>query len=216
MDLSILQSLTPNVAAFFHLAPETLLAWLIFMATLANIIGRLIPDDKTGPLGAIRETCKILGLYVGNRVTSGVTVNDVAKSIVKPADPVVEELASASDTLIPDVVEQVVPAFPGLPPRGPDGKFIKASDVDNSKALMHWATPILAVVIALSMGGCAMLWTGLTAIGNATCKNESTVRPALEAALYDANNEPDPAKRAEKIRSAQVGLNALDACHATG
>lgn len=216
MDLSILQSLTPNLAAFFHLAPETLLAWILVLCTVANIIGRIIPDDATGVLGAVRDVCKALGLYVANRVSSGVTVNDVAKSIVQPADKTIEDLASQSGTLIPDVVDQVVAPFPGLQPRGPDGKFVKSSDIDTSKALSPWIVGIIAVVLALTLNGCAAFLGGLNKVGTTICSHEAETRLALEAAKLRAFEIEDPAQRATAIKSIQLSLNALDSCHASG
>lgn len=43
-----------------------------------NITGRLIPDSAVGWLGTIRKACKILGLFIQNRVLPGITVGDAA------------------------------------------------------------------------------------------------------------------------------------------
>lgn len=135
MDLSGLQDLIPDVAKLLNVDPATALFWLGLLATGCNIAGRLIPDDKTGWLGSVRDVCKVLGLYAPNRVTSGVSVSDVAKAVVanRVEDVKREVIEHASDAgaLIPGVVEQIVedklddvlelaedqiivPAFPGL------------------------------------------------------------------------------------------------------
>lgn len=41
-----------------------------------NIAGRAIPDSATGLLGFVRKVCKVLGLYLANRVRPGVSNND--------------------------------------------------------------------------------------------------------------------------------------------
>lgn len=63
---------------------KTLLV-LVIVSLLSGLIGRLIPDDATGILGLIRDCAKILGLYASNRITSGVTVNQVAEAAVENA-----------------------------------------------------------------------------------------------------------------------------------
>jgi len=207
MDLSLLQYMLPDAARFFNLAPETLLAYLIMICTLCNIVSRLIPDDVKGFMGVIRNVCTVLGLYVGNRVTRGVTVNDIAKSIVKPADAGIVDLAKGDETLIQEATtDPVTPAFPGLPARGADGKFV------SPKALTHWMVPVLALAVMLTLGGCATLGT----VGNTICRNETSARLGLELALTQAYTIGDPLKRTNTIRAIQASLNALDACHVSG
>lgn len=145
MDLSVLQDLIPDLAGFLKIDPATLLLYVGMICTACNIVGRLIPDDKTGPLGTIRDICKMIGFYAPNRVASGISVNDVARSIVSRADPDVKAAAEDREALIPEVAEgfesraeddrpipvgEIVPAFPGLAEtdrRGRDtgtGKFV--------------------------------------------------------------------------------------------
>jgi len=40
---------------------------ILVVAKVAEVIGKLIPDDKTGFLGAVRKVCKFLALYVSNK-----------------------------------------------------------------------------------------------------------------------------------------------------
>lgn len=120
MELHILEQLVPDVAKLIGVSPSTLLLYIMVFCTICNVVGRMIPDDKTGFLGGLRDVAKFFGVYFSNRITSGVTVNEVAKSIVTQADPKVIEAASEADALIPQVEEHipdsppVVPAFPGL------------------------------------------------------------------------------------------------------
>lgn len=45
-----------------------------------RLIARVIPDDKTGFLGLIRKVSRVVGLDLSNRITSGVSINDVSKA----------------------------------------------------------------------------------------------------------------------------------------
>jgi len=127
MDFSILEHFIPNVAGWLNLDPATVLLYLVMLCTVCNLIGRLIPDDVEGPWGRVRDICKIIGTYTPNRVSRGISVNDVASSIVSnrpgTARDEVVDAAVQSSSLIPEVVEQmdaepvpdgIVPAFPGL------------------------------------------------------------------------------------------------------
>lgn len=120
MDLSILQDIVPDLAGFLNVDPSTLLLYMTITGVAANIIGRLIPDDVGGFWGQFRDVCKIIGAYTPNRVTKGVSVNDVAASIVTKADPEITELAADKDALILSAVDEtfapqpVAQAFPGF------------------------------------------------------------------------------------------------------
>lgn len=141
MDLSFLEHLIPNLAAYFNVQPSTVLLLVTILVTACNLIGRVIPDDKTGVLGMIRDVCKLLGVYAPNRVTSGISVNDVARSVVSQADNSVLAAAESPDSLIPEIMQdrdarqQVVPAFPGLQEcsaRDPKtGRFVKREEGES-------------------------------------------------------------------------------------
>ena len=127
----MLEHLIPDVAGALGVEPTTALLGVGVVMTGANILGKVIPDDKKGVLGVIRKVAKVVGAYVPNTVHKGVSVTDVARDIVT------RELAEEIDERLPEVVK----AFPGLPTteevvediitktgnrlRGPDGKFIK-------------------------------------------------------------------------------------------
>lgn len=71
------------IAGWFGLAPSSLIAIVLLVTTLANITARLIPSDATGALGTLRTIAGIVGAYVSSRVTSGVTIEQVASSAAK-------------------------------------------------------------------------------------------------------------------------------------
>lgn len=120
MDGFKIEDYIPNLAAFLGVEPSTALLLVVTLVALANLAGRLIPDDATGFLGLVRKLCKIIGLYASNRIASGLTVNEVARTTV----PIIEQVGDQLDKV--ESVVQVVKAFPGLPDRDPTtGKFKK-------------------------------------------------------------------------------------------
>lgn len=119
MDGFKIEDYIPNLAAFLGVEPSTALLLVVTLVALANLGSRLIPDDATGFLGLVRKLCKIIGLYASNRIASGLTVNEVARTTV----PIIEQVGDQLDKV--ESVVGVVKAFPGLPDRGPDGKFLK-------------------------------------------------------------------------------------------
>ena len=68
------------LATWLGVSPVTLLAITIVLMTGFNIIGRVIPDSATGWLGNLRKVCKVLGLFIQNRVLPGITASEVALS----------------------------------------------------------------------------------------------------------------------------------------
>lgn len=125
MDLSILEQLIPNLAGWLNVQPATLLLYLTVFCTVSNLIGRLIPDDKLGILGRIRDVAKVLGIYASNRVSTGITTGDVVKSVVGAqigvsADSLIREGAEQVGSLIPDVIEDIAAAT--RRPRAPRNK----------------------------------------------------------------------------------------------
>jgi hypothetical protein len=157
MDLSMLEAMIPDIAGWLNIEPATLLLYMMLICTAANIVSRVIPDDVGGFWGQVRRICTIIGAYTPNRVTRGISVNDVARSIVAPAIDEVIEAASDPDSLIPEVERSstggyrgspgntkpfegpVVPAFPGLAEtdrRGRDaatGKFASRSKGESDE-----------------------------------------------------------------------------------
>jgi hypothetical protein len=62
--------------------PTTFILILGVVVSVCNLLGRLIPDDTGGLLGFVRKVCKVLGLYLSNRVTGSTSVNDAARNVV--------------------------------------------------------------------------------------------------------------------------------------
>lgn len=77
-----MEQLILSAAAALGLGPDALLFLTLLVVLSARAIGNWIPDDATGLLGLLRKMAKLIGFYVGNRVTSGVSVNDVARTFV--------------------------------------------------------------------------------------------------------------------------------------
>jgi hypothetical protein len=69
------------LATLFGVDPSTFLLIVGLVVCVCNLAGRYIPDDATGTLGVVRKIAKVLGLYLSNRVSSGVSVNDTARAV---------------------------------------------------------------------------------------------------------------------------------------
>jgi hypothetical protein len=76
-----MDSIINSIAASLGIDPTTLVLLLGVLVAFCNLAGRVIPDDATGWLGGVRKICKVVGLYVSNRVISGVSVNDTARAV---------------------------------------------------------------------------------------------------------------------------------------
>ena len=90
----MIEQMIPDLARLLGVEPATALLVFGLFVTAANLVGRLIPDDKTGALGVIRRTAKLIGMYAPNKVHS------------KESNP--EEVEAGAPT------PAVVMAFPGL------------------------------------------------------------------------------------------------------
>ncbi len=77
-----MENLIPLLPSLLGIDVATFYATLGVIVTVANLIGRFIPDSATGPLGVARKIAKVLGLYLGNRISPAVNTNDVARAIV--------------------------------------------------------------------------------------------------------------------------------------
>lgn len=124
-DLSGIEQYIPHLAQWLGVEPATALLFVGIIVMVANLTGRLIPDDKTGVLGAIRKLCKFIGFYASNRIASGLTVNEIAKTTV----PIIEQVGTVQEQMESkmEAFGGVVEAFPGFskgPARDPaTGKF---------------------------------------------------------------------------------------------
>lgn len=173
MDLSGIEHLIPNLAAFFNVDPATILLIVTIFVALCNLAGRIIPDDATGVLGTVRKVCKLIGLYASNRVTKGVSVNSVANVLL---DSKVTE-------------------------RGEGGKFVATKTVEEAASNLksHWLAGIGALAIAMLMlGGCTTAqMSRVNSIANSVCQSA----PAAQAVL-DQFAESGQAAKAQKFLDA--------------
>jgi len=88
MDIS---NLAPEIAKLLGVQPSTLVLLIMVIGTIANAAARLIPQDATGPLAVVRKIAAVIGVYVPSRVTSGVSVTDVAQAALG-APPIPQNL----------------------------------------------------------------------------------------------------------------------------
>lgn len=114
MDLSFIEQIIPNLAAWLNIEPATVLLIFVTISSVSNVIARAIPDDATGFLGGVRSVCKVLGLYVSNRVTKGVSVSEVATEVVKDKENTSLEEYRGEWPVMGGEPKPVTPAFPGF------------------------------------------------------------------------------------------------------
>lgn len=74
-------AITNFIALRLGIDPATLVLILGVVVAVCNLLGKLIPDSATGWLGTLRKVCKVLGLYITNRLTPTVSAGDVTRSI---------------------------------------------------------------------------------------------------------------------------------------
>lgn len=147
------------VAHATGLDPLTIVGILPVVVIALNLLGRAIPDDKTGFLGYVRMIAKIGGLYLSNRVASGISTNSVVKVAagLKPVAEVPELFDRLVDAPAPalELTEDLTPStqkplFPGVD-RGPDGKFVKKAKLESP----IW-TGLVALGLILYLSSCAV------------------------------------------------------------
>jgi hypothetical protein len=93
-------TILPTIAGFLHVQPSTLLFWIVALNIGGRAIARRIPSDATGFWGFVRQSAAILGVEVANRVTSGVTVTDVAKAALL-TPPITDKVEAATEVEVP-------------------------------------------------------------------------------------------------------------------
>lgn len=151
MDLSGIEHLIPNLAAFFNVDPATILLIVTIFVALCNLTGRIIPDDATGVLGTVRKVCKLIGLYASNRVTKGVSVNSVASVLL----------------------ESKVPASP----RG-EGQSVEES---ARTLKSHWLAGVAAIGLAMLLMGCTTTQMDRVGrIANSVCQSAPAAQAVLD------------------------------------
>jgi hypothetical protein len=109
------------ILSWLGIEGSSVLLTLIFVSMISNFLYRLIPDDAVGWKGAIKPILKVVGMYASNRITAGISVNDVARDVQQRVDDRIEEVVDN----VEDTVRDIVPAFPGLRNReqNADGSF---------------------------------------------------------------------------------------------
>jgi hypothetical protein len=150
-------------AIFAQLGLEglTLFSTLALISLVCRLVGKAIPDDRTGVLGYVRVVCKVLGLYVSNRISSGISVTDVSKVIVDSK----------------------------LPLRGDDGKFTSQTVEDAAREMKsHWvATVIAGLMILLMVSGCTP--TARVEVTRTVCNNTGYAQQLLDYAADTKRKE---------------------------
>lgn len=85
----------PQIAAALHIAPSTLVLLIVLINIGSRALTRRIPDDAVGFWGGVRQLTAILGAEVASRITSGVTLKDVAKGAMGTR-PITDKVAAAT------------------------------------------------------------------------------------------------------------------------
>ena len=170
--------------------PIAMASLIPLVVIVCNMTGRAIPDTATGFLGVVRKVAKVIGLYVSNRIDSGVSVNTAARIVTGTPEPGTENVASNTQGVIPPT--------------------------NFSKLSSHWLATAGALVMLLLLGGflsgCATIGKGLDNVGNFVCTHQAAVRQSAMDAMTAAQSIQDPTRRALAIAAAQTMLNSVDAC----
>jgi len=158
----------PVIAASLGVDPSVLIALLPTLVFLFNLLYRSIPDDATGFKGIVRNIAKVLGLYMSNKVASGITVNTIAKAVVEEAPKKIQD----------EITELVEAKYPNFN-RDSTGKFVKKSSEDGF-ATTQFLTSILSLgLLLVLLSGCTTLTGGKEVV----CANKVAIRTAAEATL---------------------------------
>jgi hypothetical protein len=95
-----MDSIVAYLASLFGVHAATVPFVLAVIVAVCNLVGKLIPDDATGPLGLLRMVCKVLGLYIANRVVGTLTPSDAVCSVAsRIRSPLLVGLAAVGMTL---------------------------------------------------------------------------------------------------------------------
>ena len=114
-----LAMLAVAIANHLGIDPLTVVGMLPLIVIGLNILGRAIPDDATGWQGWVRKIAKVGGLYLSNRVASGISVNKVVAVAaglkkVEEAPELAQSLVHAEPPALElgEVKTQLAPLFP--------------------------------------------------------------------------------------------------------
>ena len=173
------------IAMWLQMDPAVLLATIPIVVIVCNFVARLIPDDAVGVLGFVRKLAKFFGLYLSNRVTKGVTVNDVV-GIFSDGVRATEEAEERMKDLGIKNANAAMNQAAGNPfsrARDATGKFLKN---ESGRATRQSAGLLLLVGLASNLGACT---TTDQAVGF-ICAHQDKVRAAAEATIAVLNQCP--------------------------
>jgi hypothetical protein len=66
----VIEAILTYLGGLIGVSPAATVVVLGLMVSIANLVGKAIPDEATGILGVIRRVAKVIGLYVPNRTTA--------------------------------------------------------------------------------------------------------------------------------------------------
>jgi hypothetical protein len=157
----ILNKLVDLLPGLVGMDVHTFYAILVVIVTLSNLLGRIIPDSATGPLGVARKIAKVIGLYLGNRVTPGVSTNTVSRAIAATIPDSTLKYASAnlSDAVedgkpVGSVADEIAGAVETLPPNSRSPRTKKGGPFAGEKIRSSAFAGIGAILLALLLVGC--------------------------------------------------------------
>jgi len=95
------------IASYLGINPALVPLILMVIVAIANLIGKSIPASAVGWKGYVRKIALVIGLYVPQRITPGVTTKNVASAI---AAEVPDETIRAGASQLPTAVQTGVAA----------------------------------------------------------------------------------------------------------
>lgn len=183
------EDLIPPLAQWLGIDPASALFYVGVILAIARVLSRKIPDDKTGFLGLVRDIAALISIDVSNKLTAGITVNDVTKRVIglDTYDEVKEKIIEkASEGLIPEVTDELLPPSKNPFQRGPDGRFLgiqgkkKGGDEDSqSVSSPVWVSIAALAVVLLTLSGCVTAATP-SAVARYACDHREQVRDWVE------------------------------------
>lgn len=191
------------------LQPATLVLLGGLIITISNVVSRLIPDDATGFLGAIRIVTKLLGANVASRITSGVTVNDVTRSLLQTPDsrPEIEDQLKSNG---------VLPNGSGVAgiTRQANGKFAKTKANQANSTFGVTIVVFLLVILSFGLAGCATISDAK--ITKTLCENQIASRAWLNLKTAEDSKIKDDALRQAALALDEALLARLNSCPSVG
>lgn len=197
------------LAQVLGLDPLFLAGLVPFAILFFNLLGRAIPDDATGFLGFVRKVSKVLGLYLSNRVSTGISTNAVVQVAagVKPVEAVpalLDKLDVSPDAAGMELQEAPKPLFPGVT-RGPDGRFQKIQS--------SWLATLGAfIMLVLALGTLSACATMQNQASSYICKNREAVTLAIQVGVIKAQQITDPVQREAALSGFAITSAALSKC----